>query len=91
MIVVSNDGFNLVPSWRSALVVPVSTSSNQARRGPTAVPLPAGVAGLPRASIAFCHQVITLDRGKLTERMGSLPPAALAAVDAGLKAALDLE
>lgn len=91
MIVVSNDGFNLAPSWRSAIVVPISTSPTQARRGPTAILLPAGAAGLPRASVALCHQVTTLDRGKLTERLGALPPAALAAVDAGLKAALDLE
>jgi mRNA interferase MazF len=91
VIVVSNDGFNLTPSWRSAIVVPVSTSPKQARRGPTAIQLPAGAAGLPRASVALCHQVTTLDRGKLTERLGALPPAALAAVDAGLKAALDLE
>lgn len=91
VIVVSSDGFNLTPSWRSAVVVPISTSPIQARRGPTAIPLPAGVGGLPRASVALCHQVTTLDRAKLTERLGALPPAVLAAVDGGLKAAMDLE
>jgi mRNA interferase MazF len=91
VIVVSNDGFNLTPSWRSTIVVPVSTSPAQAARGPTTIALPAGAGGLPRASVALCHQVTTLDRSKLTERMGALPPAVLAAVDLGLKAALDLE
>lgn len=91
VIIVSNDGFNLAPSWGSVIVVPVSTSDVQARRAPTAVSLPAGAAGLPRASVALCHQVTTLDRKKLTERAGFLSAAALAAVEEGLKAALALD
>jgi mRNA interferase MazF len=91
VIVVSNDGFNMTPTWQSVIVVPVSTSERQARRGPTAVPLPSGAGGLARASVALCHQVTTLDRAKLTERVGALSPAALATIDGGLKAALDLD
>jgi mRNA interferase MazF len=91
VIVVSNDGFNLTPSWRSVIVVPVSTSEAQGRRGPTAVPMPAGAGGLPRASIALCHQVTTLDRAKLTERAGVLPALVLAAVEGGLRAAIELD
>ena len=91
VIVMSNDGFNLTPTWRSVIVIPVSTSAAQARRGPTAVPLPAGAAGLPRNSIAVCHQVTTLDRAKLSTRVGALPAGSLASVEAGLKAALDLD
>ncbi len=87
----SNDGFNLIPSWRSIIVVPVSTSRAQARRGPTAVPLPAAATGLRHESVAVCHQVTTLDRGKLSARAGVLPAAVLASVEAGLKAALDLD
>jgi len=86
----SNDGFNLTPAWRSVIVVPVTTSEAQARRGPTAVALAAGVGGLPRPGVAVCHQVTTLDRAKLTERLGTLSPSALAAVEGGLKAALDI-
>lgn len=91
VIVMSNDGFNLIPSWRSIIVVPVSTSRAQARRGPTAVPLPAAATGLRYESVAVCHQVTTLDRGKLSARAGVLPAAVLASVEAGLKAALDLD
>ncbi|MBI1736197.1 MAG: type II toxin-antitoxin system PemK/MazF family toxin [Candidatus Rokubacteria bacterium] len=69
VIIVSNDGFNLTPGWRSVI----------------------GVGGLPRASIALCHQVTTLDRAKLTERAGALPVAVLTAVEGGLRAALDLD
>ncbi len=91
VVVVSNDGFNLTPSWRSVIVVPISTSEAQARRGPTAVPLPAGAARLDRPSVSLGHQVTTLDRATLTERMGVLPPGLLAHVEDALRAALDLD
>lgn len=90
VIVVSHDGFNQTPGWRSIIVVPVSTSEAQSRRGPTAIRLPKGTGGLKKASIACCHQVTTLDRSKLTHRLGMLPQELLEQVEAGLLAALDL-
>lgn len=90
VVIVSNDGFNEAPGWRSVIVVPLSTSSAQARRGPTAVSLPRGAGGLAADSIALCHQVTTLDRGKLSRRLGRLPSDLIDLVDEGLKAALDL-
>lgn len=91
VVVVSHDGFNQTPGWMSIIVVPLSTSSSQAKRGPTVVGLPAGVAGLPKESVAICHQVTTLDRAKLTTRIGRLPTELLREVDGGLRAALDLD
>ena len=90
VIVVSHDAFNQVSGWRSIIVVPVSSSSKQAVRGPTAVQIESGVGGLARKSVALCHQVTTLDRSKLTRRLGVLPPGDSARVDSGLKAALSL-
>ncbi|GMV42898.1 MAG: hypothetical protein AMXMBFR64_46140 [Myxococcales bacterium] len=90
VVVVSNDGFNAVPSWRSVIAVPLSTSASQARRGPTAVPIAAGIGGIQRDSVALCHQVTTLDRSKLKSYVGSLPEEVLRAVDDGLRASLDL-
>jgi len=91
VVVVSHDGFNQTPDWRSIIIVPVSSSPLQAKRGPTVVGFPAGAAGLPRASVAVCHQVTTLDRAKLTQRIGVLPVDLLREVDAGLRAAMDLD
>jgi mRNA interferase MazF len=91
VIVVSHDGFNQAPPWRSVIVVPVSTSPAQAARGPTAVPLVVGAGGLGRPGVALCHHVTTLDRAKLTERLGALPWAALDQVEAGLRIALGME
>ena len=90
VIVVSHDGFNQSPTWRSVIVVPVSTSASQARRGPTAVPLPAGSGGLAKDSVALCHQVTTLDRSKLSTYAGTLSDSLLAQVGDGLKIAQDL-
>ena len=91
VIVVSDDGFNQTPTWRSVIVVPMSTSKAQAKRGPTAVVIPGGAGGLARAGIAVCHQVTTLDRIKLTRYTGILSRELLRSVEEGLRAALDLE
>ncbi|HEV2200309.1 MAG TPA: type II toxin-antitoxin system PemK/MazF family toxin [Bryobacteraceae bacterium] len=91
VILVSHDGFNQTPGWRSAIVVPVSTSSAQAVRGPTVMAIPGGTAGLARASHAVCHQVTTLDRAKLSKRIGTLPPDLMRSLGESLKAAMDLD
>jgi len=90
VIVISNDLFNLKAGWQSIMVVPLSTSGRQARRGPTAVEIPATALGLARSGVALCHQVTTLDRSKLLKRIGALPPDALAEVCEGIKTAMDL-
>ena len=91
VILVSHDGFNQTPGWRSILVVPISTFSSQGKRGPTVIELSGGVSGLPKTSFAVCHQVTTLDRAKMTKRIGALPLESLREVEEGLKAAMDLD
>ncbi len=91
VIVVSHDAFNETPGWRSVIVVPLSTSEAQARRGPTAVPLAPGSGGIKKGCVALCHQVTTLDRAKLTQRIGVLPMPAISRIEDGLRAALDLQ
>ncbi len=91
MIIVSHDGFNQTAGWRSIIVVPISTSASQGRRGPTVIEIPAGAGGLSRTSFAVCHQVTTLDRAKLTKKVGALPGEVLEEVELGLKAAMDLD
>ena len=90
VVIVSHDGFNEVPSWRSIIVVPISTSKSQARRSPTTVVLPAGVAGLTSESVVLCHQITTLDRTKLDKRLGELTLKDLRRVEDGLLKALDI-
>lgn len=90
VVIVSNDGFNKTPDWDSIIVVPVSTSINQARRSLTSIPLFAGEGGLPNDSVALCHRVTTLDRSKLLSRLGELDSEQMAAIELGLKAAMRL-
>ncbi|MEQ1603805.1 MAG: type II toxin-antitoxin system PemK/MazF family toxin [Pyrinomonadaceae bacterium] len=90
VIIVSQDGFNLTPNWRSIIVVPLSTSLNQARRGPTAIPIDAGDGGLSQQSVALCHQVTTLDRRKISNFLGELSLRKMTEIENGLKAAMDI-
>jgi mRNA interferase MazF len=90
VVVISHDAFNQTLRWRSIIVVPLSTSMTQAGRGPSAVLLSQGAAGLDKDSVALCHQVTTLDRAKLSQRIGELNSSELSQVEAGLKAAMDL-
>ena len=90
MIVISHDAFNQTQGWRSIIVVPLSTSAAQVGRGPSAVLLLQGAAGLSKESVALCHQVTTLDRSKLNQRIGELNLSELRQVEDGIKAAMDL-
>lgn len=91
VVVVSHQIFNEADAWRSVIVVPCSTSDRQRRRTATVVALPRGTAGMPTSSVAVCHQVTTLDRSKLKQRIGSLPVGYLHAIGQGLAMALQLE
>ncbi|HSE17359.1 MAG TPA: type II toxin-antitoxin system PemK/MazF family toxin [Pyrinomonadaceae bacterium] len=90
VIVVSSDALNHIQSWRSIIVVPLSTSAIQRRRGPSAILLPPGTTGLRKESVALCHQVTTLDRSKFSRRIGELSLIELNLVEDGLKAVMDL-
>ncbi len=91
VLVVSRDALNQIESWRSINVVPLSTSTAQARRGLTVATFQAGTAGLDRDTSALCHQITTLDRSKLISLIGTLPDADLARVEVALKIALELD
>lgn len=91
VVVVSHDGFNETPSWRSVIVVPLSTSQSQALRSPTVVELTPEETGLPRTSYALCHQITTLDRSKLDAPLTRLPEDASAKVGRAIAVACDLE
>jgi mRNA interferase MazF len=91
VVVVSHDGFNQTPAWMSIIVVPVSNSPMQSKRGPTVVTMPGGATGLTKPSVAVCHQVTTIDRAKLTKKIGALPVELLKEVESGLRAAMDLD
>jgi mRNA interferase MazF len=90
VVIVSHDSFNAAPNWHSIIVVPLSTSVNQARRHGTVVPLFAGEGGLPVDSVAICHQITTIDKSKLHNRLGSLTSEQMDEIEFGLKSAMQM-
>jgi len=90
VIIVSNDELNQIPNWKSIIVVPLSTSAIQRRRGPSAILLHQGAAGLTRQCVALCHQLTTLDRSKFSRRIGRLNSVELDRLNDGLRATLEL-
>lgn len=91
VVVLSHDELNSVKAWRSIIIVPLSASPRQSKKGPTAVPILDGTAGLRGDGVALCHQITTVDRSKLKRRLGALPEAVLVAIESGVRAALDLD
>jgi len=90
VIIVSRDALNEIQNWRSIIVVPLSTSAAQRRRGPSVVLLRQGAAGLKKESVVLCHQVTTLDRSKFIQRIGQLSVIELRQVEDVLKSVMDL-
>lgn len=72
------------------VVVAVITSNLSLGNAPGNVLLTRKCSSLPKDSVVNVSQVITVDKTFLTERVGSLQNVLMAAVDAGLKLALDL-
>ncbi len=73
IVVVQGDAFNR--SRISTVVCVPLTSNLRWADAPGNVLLPAGLTGLPKDSVANVSQIVTLDRGSLTERVGRLPEA----------------
>lgn len=90
VVILSHDAFNQTPTWQSIIIVPLSTSEKQLRRGPTAIFISKTLTNLKEDSVALCHQITTLDRSKLTEKIGVLPLSALQEIEKGIRAAIDL-
>jgi mRNA interferase MazF len=87
VLVVSSDAYNR--SRIATVVCAVITSNLRLADAPGNVLL-ADSSGLDRPSVVNCSQVVTLDKGELTERVGRVPADALRLVDAGLRRVLAL-
>ena len=88
VLVVQADSFNR--SRIQTVVVAVVTSNLDFADAPGNVVVPARSSGLPRDSVVNVSQVLTLDRGFLTERAGTLPARLQGSVDKGLRFVLQL-
>lgn len=87
-LIISANSFNA--SRINTVIAAVITSNLRLAAAPGNVRLPSRGTGLSRPSVANVSQVITIDKAFLTERVGRVSPASLAAVDDGLRLALSL-
>lgn len=88
VLIVQSNPFN---DSRIATVVVAAITSNLAlEQAPGNVRLARGDSGLPKASVVNVSQLLTADRGFLTERAGAIPAPLLQRVDAGLRLVLSL-
>ena len=86
VVVVQGDTLN---RSRIATVVCVPLTSNlRWSDAPGNLQLPSNLTGLPRDSVANTSQIIAVDRGLLTERVGRLPRAKLQLILTGLDVVL---
>jgi mRNA interferase MazF len=86
VVVVQGDALN---RSRIATVVCVPLTSNLRWAGaPGNVSLAARLTALPKDSVANVSQIVSLDKGILTERMGKLPRATLELLLSGIDVVL---
>ena len=87
-VVVQND----VGNQHSALTIVVAITSNlRVAALPIGVSLQAGEAGLKRDCVAHCGHVYTVDKQRLTQRIGQLPAILLEEIDRALARSLGLQ
>lgn len=89
VLIIQADSFNR-SRIQTAIVAAITTNLELAA-APGNVLLPARSAGLSRESVVNVSQLLTLDRGFLTERAGILPPRLQRSVDDGLRNVLQLD
>ena len=91
VVIVSNDGANArAAALGRGVVTVVPVTSNMARVLPFQTLLEAPATGLPRSSKAQAEQVRSIDVKRLGPRVGQLPPAVIAELDAALRLHLGL-
>ncbi len=88
VLIVQSDEFN---QSRIATVVALSITSNvRLAQAPGNVFLPHKTTGLSKDSVVNVSQIVTVDKGLLTERIGILPVKLLGQVEEGLRMVLVL-
>jgi mRNA interferase MazF len=88
LLIIQSDVFNL--SRICTVIAVVITSNLRIPSAPGNVVLPQKDTGLPKKSVANVSQIITIDKSFLSECVGSLSPAILKEIDAGIRLALSI-
>ena len=87
VVIIQNNTGNLHAP--TVIAVPVTSSAGKPPL-PTHAPLAAGEGGLWLDSIALCEQVRTLEKARLSRKLGSVSDASLRLIDRALQVSLDI-
>ena len=88
VVIIQSDQFN--GSRIGTIVAAGITSNLDLVKAPGNVLLRRKASKLPKDSVVNVTQLLTVDRGRLSDRISHLPPAQLAEIDAGLRLVLAL-
>jgi len=88
VVVIQSNAFN--QSRIRTVIAVVLTSNLRLAEAPGNVLIPASDSGLPKDAVANVSQVITVDKGFLSERSGRLPARVMKELDSGLRLVLSL-
>ncbi len=88
LIVIQTDEFNR--SRINTVLVVVLTTNLRLADAPGNVLLSAKVSGLPKDSVVNVSQVLTIDKGFLTEKVGKITKSELNKIESGLRLILGL-
>jgi mRNA interferase MazF len=88
VLVVQSDHYTR--SRLSTVIVAAITSTTERAGIPGNVFVPEAASGLPKDSVVIATEVVTLDRDRVGDPVGTLPPTLMRDVDAGLRRALSL-
>jgi mRNA interferase MazF len=88
VLILQADTFN-ASAIQTVVVVPL-TSNLKLAAAPGNLRCTTRDTGLPRPSVVNVSQIAVIDRRRLRERIGSLPPAILKQIEEGVRLLLDL-
>lgn len=87
VVIVQNNLGNLHAP--TVIAVPI-TSSTAKPNLPTHVRIPAGEAGLWRPSVVLCEQVRTMEKSRLSQRLGALSEGFVEQINQALQISMDI-
>jgi len=87
VLVIQNDVGN---EYAPTTIIAPLTTKDFSKSYPTNVQVQRGVAGLKQDSTVLLSQIRIIDKSRLDQRIGMLPPAIMAKVDAAARVSLSL-
>ena len=90
-LILSRNSFTSEHSWQTITGIPISSSQVEKKKGRISILLLKGEGGLTKDSVGLCHQITTIDKGKLITHLGAISGDRLKVIEEGVKLYLEIE